>query len=415
MGDKVYYYLYEKCRIKSIDFNIILNYLLIAYAFFVPTFKYINKYIIIILFIVWIVEGNFRYKLKLIQSSKFIIVFLLFILYSYISLLWTSEFTSALHYVNKYWLYIPVLIIFTSVKKDFIKYLIFAFLVGMFISEIITYGIYFDYWSTSYNDKHLSSSPTAFMSHLSYSMFLAFTSLLVLSKFAFENKPIFNLGLILYFLLVFGNLIISGGRTGLLSFVVTLILFILFFTKHKIRTLFVGIVGASLLFYISYSTVPIFNAKIMDTQKSVVKIIKKEYNTSIGYRVALVQVGVEVFKEKPIFGWGIKDNFEAIKQITQKKEYSHLAFTYNVKNQHYHNQYIIYATQLGVLGLILFLLLFYYLNQTDAKSDELNKIKFILIVVTMTSVLSTELFHQMHPIALFSLFSGLILAHNRCT
>jgi O-antigen ligase len=177
----------------------------------------------------------------------------------------------------------------------------------------------------------------------------------------------------------------------------------------------VGIVGVSILFYISYSAIPIFNAKIVDAKKSVVKIIKQDYHTSIGYRVALVHVGVEVFKEKPIFGWGIKDNFEAIKQITKQKEFRHLAFTYNVLNHHYHNQYIIYATQLGVLGLILFLLLFYYLSKTDAKNDELNKIKFILIVVIMISLLSTELFHQMHPIALFSLFSGLILAHNSRT
>ena len=127
---------------KKIDFNTILNYLFVLYAFFVPTLKYANKAFIIPMFLLWILEGNFKYKVKLILSSKFIIVFLLFIIYNYISLFWTTQFDLALDYINKYKYYLPIIFIYTSMKKEFIKYSIFAFLSGMFISEIITYGIY---------------------------------------------------------------------------------------------------------------------------------------------------------------------------------------------------------------------------------------------------------------------------------
>jgi len=109
---------------------------------------------------------------------------------------------------------------------------------GMFISEIITYGIYFDFWTTKYDEASIISKglPTAFMSHLSYSMFLSFTALIILNKIS-SNKKRFNLLIIVYFAFIFGNLIISGGRTGLFTFVVTIILFSIFYSKHKIRSI----------------------------------------------------------------------------------------------------------------------------------------------------------------------------------
>jgi len=364
------------------------------------------------MFLLWILEGNFKYKFKLISSSKFIIVFLLFIIYNYISLFWTIQFDLALDYINKYKYYLPIIFIYTSMKKEFIKYSIFAFLSGMFISEIITYGIYLDMWSTPYNDTHFKGMPTAFMSHLAYSMFLAFTSLILINKLSFKNGYFKNALIVFYFLFVFVNLLISGGRTGLLSFAVTLLLYLIFY-KSTIKSFIMSIVLFALLLTLSYNSIEIFKTRVDQATQDINRIVNGNFKGSFGQRVGLIYVGIEVFKEKPLLGWGVKDNFEAIKTIVVREDYKQFKHVYNVMNQHFHNQYIIYATQLGIVGLVLFLLIFYYLSRIKIDNTELSRIRFLFIVVFMVSLVSTEFFHQLHPIGLFALFSGLFLSQNK--
>ncbi len=403
----------ESVAHNKINFNTILNILFIVYAFLIPTLKYTNKTVAVLMLIIWLLEGEFKHKLKLIISSNIIKIFFLFLAYNYISLFWTTQYNIVLHYLEVYWLYLPMIFIYTSIKKEYIKYAIFAFLAGMFISEIITYGIYFDIWTTPYNDTHFIGIPTAFMSHLAYSIFLAFTAFIILNKFSFHNSIFFNISLFIYLLFVFVNLLISGGRTGLLSFSIALLLYLIVFSKEKIKIVFLSTIGAMLLSFISYSNISIFKDRIDKGKVDISQIINGNYTGSFGQRVGLAIVGIEVFKEKPIFGWGIKDNFEAIKQITKKEEFEYLSHVYNVMNSHFHNQYLIYATQLGIVGVVIFLLLFYYLSKLKIVNEELKKIKFVFIIIFMIGLISTEFFHQMHTIGLFALFSGLFLAQNR--
>ncbi len=388
---------------------------MVLYAFFVPTLKYASKAILITLVVLWVLEGGFKKKLELLSSSKFIIIFFLFFLYNYVSLFWTSQLSESLSYLNKYRYYIALPIIFTSIKKEYIKYVIYAFLIGMFISEITTYGIYFKLWSTHYNDTHLAfkNMPTAFMSHLSYSMFLAFTSFIVIIKISSKNSKILNFFLLIYLLFIIGNLLISGGRTGWLSFSVALLFYYIFFSKKNLKFFFLTATGILLFLYVAYHNVSIFEKRVTQGQDNISKIIAGDHRNSFGQRVGLIKVGIEVFKEKPIFGWGIKDNFEAIKIVTAREEFKSLAHVYNVMNSHFHIQYLIYLTQLGMFGLVIFLLIFYYLSKIKIDDDEINKTRFLFIIVFMTSLFSTELFHQTHSVHLLALFSGVFLAQNK--
>lgn len=168
----------------------------------------------------------------------------------------------------------------------------------------------------------------------------------------------------------------------------------------------------SLLLF-SYNSIEIFKKRINYAAEDINRIIKGDFYGSFGQRAGLIYVGIEVFKEKPLLGWGVKDNFEAIKTIVVREDYKKFKHVYNVMNQHFHNQYIIYATQLGIVGLVLFLLIFYYLSRIKIANTEITRIRFLFIVVFMVSLVSTEFFHQLHPIGLFALFSGLFLSQNK--
>ena len=75
---------------------------------------------------------------------------------------------------------LPLIVIASSIKKEFIPKILGAYLLGMFISEILSYGIFFELWTTRHGDP---SDPTPFMNHLDYSTFLTFTSLLLFNRF----------------------------------------------------------------------------------------------------------------------------------------------------------------------------------------------------------------------------------------
>jgi len=399
----------NKLKINS---NNILNILFLIYAFSIPFDKEITKIIGLLLLLLWIIEGDFINKFKLIFTSKVIVAFILFIIYNYLSILCSNHYEYALNYVNKYLYYIPILIIFTSIKKEYIKYSITSFIIAMFISEIVTYGIFFDYWTTSYNTLHSSSSPTAFMSHTIYSALISFTAILTLYKIIYEKNIYLKIIFILFYTSISLNLFISGGRTGLVPYIIVQVLLLIYIYKHKVKYIIISLSIISFLFYFSYKNINIFNKRINQAYSNIINIKNKNFNSSWGTRVAMIYVGLKIIQDNPIFGVGIKDNMDKmIEYINNINEYdfNHLKRYYK---WHFHNQYIDILTQIGIVGLVLFFLIFYYLISIDIKDNYINTIKIIVTLTILFSIISSDLFHQKHYMYLISLFIGLIIAQN---
>ncbi len=122
---------------------ILYFYMLFAYQFLKAGISLSS----IIIFLFWILEADFKRKYFEIKNNYFIIAIFIFILYSLIAVLWSSDKIFALEYVKKYYHFLIIPIIFTSLKKEYIDKVFSAFLLGMLISEITSYGIFFELWT----------------------------------------------------------------------------------------------------------------------------------------------------------------------------------------------------------------------------------------------------------------------------
>jgi len=381
----------------------------------VPLHKDYTKVLALIILVLWIIEGKYDKKTKELFNSRVIVAFTAFIIYSYISIFWSDQSGLAFNYVNKYIYYFIIPIMYTSLKKEYIHKLLLAFFIGMLVSEIITYGIYLDLWTTSYNEQGKISSPTAFMGHSAYSLLVVFTVSLTLNKILFsKNSKIMITFYIVLFLFTFGNILISGGRTGLLSLFVIMFIFSVQYIKN-IKNITIIILSIILLLFMGYKNVNIFKSRIDQSVNSIEKIlIYDDYESPIGIRVALIRVGLEIFQDNILFGVGIKDN------ITQRVEYASVSdnnsFIFLSKwapNSHFHNEYIEIVTSIGFIGLALFLYFIFTIYRINIKSSYFRNIKNIFIIILIFGITTTAMFHQRQTISLFALFIGLVLLQNK--
>jgi O-antigen ligase len=155
--------------------SLVLNVVLVIYAALLPLSgafsTHTGPYIILFL---WIFEGNLinKYR-KLKKEHVFLAFYALFGIYL-ISFLWTNNLKEGIHSLKYYLSMIIIMsVYFTSLRKKIIPYTIGAFLSSMFLSEIISYGIFLDLWRVG--SRGTPENPSPFMHHIKYSIFLAIT------------------------------------------------------------------------------------------------------------------------------------------------------------------------------------------------------------------------------------------------
>ncbi len=130
--------------IKEIfSYERIYFYLTLLLAFSIPLSRAGISFAIILLFIMWIIEGEYKQKWSMLKNIPFIKTAALLFIYMTFSLLWSEDTASGLHILRLYSYWIVILIIITSLEKKYIPYIINTFIVAMFVSELLTYCVYF--------------------------------------------------------------------------------------------------------------------------------------------------------------------------------------------------------------------------------------------------------------------------------
>jgi O-antigen ligase len=152
-----------------------------------------------ILLFFWLLEGEIHRKIRRIFNEKALLFWLLFLSFSSLSLLWTTNIHDGIHILRYYFtIAIISITLYTSLDRKFAPWLLYSFLGAMFISEIVSYGIYLDLWHTR---RATPQNPTPFMHHVIYSIFLAVTVILLLGQILNQKNRIWVRALELIFLL----------------------------------------------------------------------------------------------------------------------------------------------------------------------------------------------------------------------
>ena len=391
-------------------FSNILNILFVIYALLLPfsnAFSTFTGPVLLLLF--WIFEGNFDEKIKKIRSEKAIFFWLIFFGLNLLSLLWSANISEGMHTLKYYFAITVTLIVFyTSLKPRFITHVLIAFLLSMFISEILLYGVFWEWWTF---EKSTPTNPSPIMHHIIYSIFVATTIFFLLWQL-FDPRVSRNIKILESFFLLSttANLFLNGGRTGQLAFLFAIFVFISIYYGFKKKYIALTLLAVFFLFFSAYKVSPVFNKRVHEGISDVQRIIKGDLNNSWGLRIAMKIVSLEIIKNHPAFGVGIGDildEFQTYRADSEMKKYDFLK-----KIIHVHDQFLQTTIQTGIIGLFLFVAFLYYLFNTTF-SDPLTKAVFCAILTVFLFSFFTDVPLRNYTSGLFGFVIGFLMAKNR--
>ena len=392
----------------------ILTIFLMAMAFVIPFGSYYNKKVIFITFLVWLIMSGFKTSINIIKKNKFLITFLLLFLFYIMSLLWSDNIKEGQDYILKLFIFmfVPLLIIATSANKRNIFIIMTSFIFSMFINEIISYLIYFDIYETAYSRKY--HYPVGFINHISYSVLVAFSAILILHQSRYMNNIYIKTIYIIFFITMTINLVISSGRTGYVAYFATLAILLFTFYKINFKNFLQILLFPTVIFIIGYQLNSSVQQRVSATITDVSSIAKDEnYNTSFGTRLAAYPIAWYVLKDNNfLFGVGVGDLDE---------EKNSAIYNNNLKNKirsalhhdHLHNFFADTVVIIGLIGLILLLISFYFLWKIKIINTEYKFLQQLIIIIIFTSCFADRILHIQDTMLFFAIFAGLIVAQNK--
>jgi len=311
--------------------------------------------------------------------------------------------------IKKYWYYLPIYIIYKYIRKEYILYTISSFLLGMFVSEILSYGIIFSFWKIRLGNPE---NPSMFLHHIQYSIFLSFAAIVLFFQVLHEKSKRVKFIYFLFFTTMTTNLFFNVGRTGYITFLAGIIISLSMLYKLKLKTfmmLFLSI-GAILLLF--YNKSPNFHIRVQQGVNDIYELQeKKNYDTSIGARIGLWIAAENIFIRNPILGVG------AAEHIHQKnlfaKQANHKEFAFLTKIAHFHNSFLEIVLQYGLVGLSLFLYILYLMSKIPINNQNIRMFKISILVIFVLGSFTDRLFYLNSTMSLFSLIFGLIFAQFR--
>ena len=403
---------FKNININQTFYNNYINYFIILYSFCLPISRAGVSLSIVLIFLFWILEADFKRKFYEIKINYFIMAIFIFIIYSLIAVLWSSDKIFALEYVKKYYHFLIIPIIFTSLKKEYIDKVFSAFLLGMLISEITSYGIFFELWTkqgVSPND------PSPFMDHSNYSTYLAFTVFILMHKIIYTDDLKWKFAYSIFFLFSTSNLFLNGGRTGQFSFLIALCLIGFLNFKNKIKATILFLILGTTIFISAYNISPVFKDRFDYFLHDIeVMVYEKDFSNSFSLRVALWISGLEASKDNLIFGSGIGDERDNAKYMLQKFNIKNDSFKQDTENSiDFHNMFVQYLVQLGILGLIILITIFYFIFKVKIKDKTYKNLLLIFLILYFCHSMLGNSFHINQSMVLFALFSSVFITISK--
>ena len=335
----------------------------------IPTTIVGTNMIIGLLALLWILEGNFKNKFNFIKSSKWMISIFALITFYGLGMLWGDI------HLNADWQFqrLALLLVFPvlgtmNLKQETIRNGVVAFLITTFISAIVSIAInnnmilpIDEYFSFINYDWRIS----AFIKYNYHNVLLslAFTiSLYIL----IEKKSKYKVALVLFIIAYLISIFTERGRAGQVIFNLSAIFHIVYYNrKHLLKMLAFLILLFSFQFIV-YKTTKVYKNRF----DAVSNIIKNNGDRGKGkdIRYVFVKESLKRIKQKPILGYGT-GSFGTI--FIDEVKSGHKFYSHTTP----HNQYLFVWFELGILGLLLLLSIFYsQIKELIVKKDGIHRV-----------------------------------------
>jgi len=370
---------------KLFSTQLLFQYIVVALAFATPLSIAGYTALSALLLILWLIEGDWHTKWKMICAQPVFKVIGIFYLFLVLSLLWSDNLIQGFEHLRKYYLLLLIPIIYTSLDRQRIPQIFSAFLSAMIISEVLSYLIFFDLMPFKYKESWSSIDPSPFMHHTPYSVFLIFSIFLMLIRLLKERKNTLQTYFYTFFIITMTiNLFINAGRTGQFSLLIALIVFLSIYWRFSVlKTLISTSLIASFIFSIAYVASPNFHHRTNETYQTFHYLLTqgKPLSDSTGLRLMMWQTAGIVISEHPLIGVGVGDERDAYHEVLDTK-------LPELKDQisgfsDFHNTYIQIAVYSGVTGLALFGAIFFTLYRNFDTNKELKTIGAIMTTLIL--------------------------------
>lgn len=369
----------------QMKYTLWMNHLLVVYAFFMPISQQAKTAIFFIILILFLLRNNFNIYIYPNLKNKIIQAILLFFLINIVWIIGSDNIDMAKKVIKSASYLTYTLIFISIIDKRFVNRILTTFILSILLSEVISYLVGFKLLPSTlflYGTEVYKSSftdPAIFLSHTKYSSVLSITIMILIYKIINDKNQILRKSFTIIFIMTATiNLFTIGGRLGYLLFIILFIFTIFFIIKKKYKKkIFISIAILLSIFYIAYSTNGIYKQRLNTSINSIKSLIDnpiESFQSSFGQRVGIWYYSKDTIKNNLIFGVGTGDHMDSI--------YSNIPNKHNFLKQvsHPHNQYISIITQFGIIGLIVFINIFYQIlkfNFTDTKQ------KFLAYIITL--------------------------------
>ena len=379
-------------------------YSLLALSFVLPFYQKMVPAFVAVFFITSLLSGNYHLK----EKNKNILLFIvLYVVYT-IGLFYSENLINGLHDIETKLsiLIFPIAFLITRINiKDKLPTLLKYFVLGIILSSMLCIGEAVYQFLTTKEESELFYSKLSIFLHPSYySMYLSM-ALIVVYYYYFKPNNQFNYSTPIFIsLIVFLSImiILLSSKLGILAMVIIQLTAITYWVKKYKNylksgiTLLIIITSLLSVYHLSYS----FNVRVNEFFSVLTSKNASEESTT-GVRIHAWNSAIQLFKEKPLFGYGIGDvNTVLLKQYA-KQELTVLS----EKELNPHNQLLQTLVALGLLGgITLILTLIAPLVLAIKKSHFLYSFFILLILINL---LTESILERQAGVIFYAFFNAL--------
>lgn len=389
-------------KLKSIKIAEFSSYIILAFIFSIPISTSVSSILAILVAVLWMIGGKFKEKFEEIRHSKVTLAVLAYVLLHVVGLLWTSDYSWGFYTIKKQWKLLMLPVFLTMVKKEHTDLYLGAFVAAMIISALTSYLIFFDLITIA-DSNHYNPSP--FIKHVMYNPLLALAIYILCHHVTNDNSRSYPKIIdIICIVLLTINMFMVPGRTGQLAFFMLMFIFTsqVFFKKLKKMALFL-FTCCLIIPLISYGYIPSFK-KLVNNTISNIENFDVNAESSLSERVTFVIICTKIIKENFYIGVGTGDfPAEYEKTVRHEGKYGY-SYTENP-----HNQYLLVLSQFGIIGLILFLSIFYFqIRSSFLRRDGSNHIMLVFPLFFLFIFMGDSYLQTSGTSLLFSIFSSFL-------
>ena len=366
--------------------------LLVSAVFFMPISTAATNVFLGLTLLTWLVAGGFHERLASLRNNWFAIgtvgLVLMVCAGSFHS---TAEPEDILFQIHKYAKLLFMLPAITLLQEDeWRKRALLAFSIAMLIT--LALSLISVVWPLSFV-RGTASGPSdnhfVFRDHIAQNLMMSFFALIlaVKGRFALTSSK-----KILYWVLAFLSLIdilfFVAGRTGYVSLLFNTLVFLFFLGSTKQRGIALIVCAVIGVLTIQFSTT--FKSRI-DMAITEYKNQDKKDLSSVGQRIEFIKKGIFLIEERPVFGFGTGAYKKEFCRVAETKEWC-LAGGF-----HPHNQFLAFGVQLGMFGIVGYLL---FMAAAVKRAYQTNTEQKMLAVGLVGTLMADSLFHA--PLFLIS-------------